>query len=77
MGHMVLFNLGLFPDLVAAVQGLNCPLNLVSPINAGAAAMLISLILVPVVSLFTKKQPEDELEQIFSCIQKEKKAKAK
>ena len=35
------------PDLVAAVQGLNCPLNLVSPINAGAAAMLISLILVP------------------------------
>ncbi len=77
VGHMVLFNLGLFPDLVAAVQGLNCPLNLVSPINAGAAAMLISLILVPVVSLFTKKQPDEELEQIFSCIKKEKKAKAK
>lgn len=58
--HMFLFSLGLFPDLVAAVKALNCPLNLLSPINAGAFAMLFGLILVPIVSLFTKK-PEDAI----------------
>lgn len=58
--HMFLFSLGLFPGLVAAVQSLNCPLDLLSPINAGAFAMLFSLVLVPVVSLFTKK-PEDKI----------------
>ena len=57
---MFLFSLGLFPGLVAAVQSLNCPLDLLSPINAGAFAMLFSLVLVPVVSLFTKK-PEDKI----------------
>ena len=38
-----------------------------SPINAGAAAMVISLIVVPVVSLLTKKPDGDSIDQIFSC----------
>ena len=38
-----------------------------SPINAGAFTMLVSLILVPVVSLVTPKMSEKEVENIFTC----------
>jgi len=38
-----------------------------SPINAGAIAMLISLVVVPLVSTFTKKQDAARIEEIFSC----------
>ena len=41
-----------------------------SPINAGVLAMVGGLILVPIVSLFTKKQEEGKIEEIFSCYQK-------
>lgn len=37
-----------------------------SPINAGAIAMVLGLILVPIVSLFTK-QPDINIDSIFSC----------
>ncbi|MBQ7792720.1 MAG: sodium:solute symporter [Clostridia bacterium] len=43
------------------------PVMLQSPINAGVVAMLGGLVIVPIVSLFTKKQDSQELEQIFSC----------
>ena len=38
-----------------------------SPINAGAIVMLIGFALVPIVSIFTKKQEKTELDSIFSC----------
>lgn len=38
-----------------------------SPINAGAAAMVASLIVVPVVSLITPKMDEERLDRIFHC----------
>ena len=38
-----------------------------SPINAGVLAMLAGLVLVPIVSLFTKKQPAEITEKMFSC----------
>ena len=43
------------------------PALLRSPINAGAFCMLAGLILVPVVSLFTKKPDAKHIEQVFSC----------
>ena len=38
-----------------------------SPINAGAAAMIAGLIVVPIVSLFTKKMDEGEIKFVFDC----------
>ena len=38
-----------------------------SPINAGAAAMLAGLVIVPVVSLITPKMDEKEVESVFEC----------
>ena len=42
-----------------------------SAINAGAAAMVLSLIVVPVVSLLTPRMPKARLTEIFSCYQEE------
>ena len=41
-----------------------------SPINCGVFVMLAGLILVPVVSLFTKKPDEEKVEQMFDCYNK-------
>ena len=38
-----------------------------SPINAGAAAMIAGLIVVPIVSLFTKKMDDGEIRFVFDC----------
>ena len=38
-----------------------------SPINAGAAAMIAGLVVVPVVSLLTPKMKKDKIEEIFQC----------
>ena len=43
------------------------PALLRSPINAGAFCMLAGLVLVPVVSLFTRKPDHDLVEGAFSC----------
>ena len=43
------------------------PALLRSPINAGAFCMLAGLVLVPVVSLFTKKSNADHIQQVFAC----------
>ncbi len=43
------------------------PPILQSPINAGAFCMLAGLVIVPAVSLFTKKQDKQRLEEIFAC----------
>ena len=43
------------------------PAYLQSPINAGAAAMLIGLVLVPAVSMFTRKPEAKLIEDVFAC----------
>lgn len=42
-----------------------------SPINAGVLAMVAGLIIVPVVSLFTRVKDKDEVEKMFNCYEKE------
>ena len=41
-----------------------------SPINAGAAAMIAGLIVVPVVSLITPKMNKDTMNEVFSCYER-------
>ena len=43
------------------------PTVLQSPINAGAFAMVAGLVLVPIVSLFTKKPDKKWVEATFAC----------
>ena len=69
IAHMVLFSLNLFPSLVESVKALGCPLNLLSPINAGAIAMIISIIIVPVVSCFTKAPDKDIVDNAFKALE--------
>lgn len=68
--HMVLFSLNIeaFSSLKQAVIDLDCPLNLLSPINAGAFAMIVSLIVVPVVSCFTKAPEDKVVDNAFSSL---------
>lgn len=66
--HMFVFSLGFFPELTAAAAGLK--LNMASPINAGAIAMLAGLVIVPVVSKFTSNSDQTELEKAFDCYRK-------
>ncbi|MBE6733507.1 MAG: sodium:solute symporter [Ruminococcaceae bacterium] len=47
------------------------PTVLQSPINCGVVAMLGGLIIVPLVSLVSKKPKAEETEQIFACYNKE------
>lgn len=67
---MFIFNLGFFPELTKAAASL--PLNLASPINWGAIAMIAGLIAVPIVSLFTKNKKQADINKIFNCYKKEK-----
>lgn len=46
------------------------PTLLQSPINCGAFAMLASLVIVPVVSLFTPKLSKEKVDEAFSCYDK-------
>jgi len=66
--HMIIFSLGFFPEATKAAAQLK--LNMASPINAGAIAMLFGLILVPIVSGITKNSDQAELEKAFECYSK-------
>lgn len=66
--HMFLFGFGWFPELTKAAASL--PLNMASPINAGAICMILSLIIVPLVSAFTKVKDTAYVDQVFECYQK-------
>lgn len=63
--HMILFGFGLFPELAAKAASFK--LNLASPINAGAISMIISILCVPLVSLFTKAPDEKLTGKVFEC----------
>ncbi len=53
------------------------PTIMQSPINCGAIAMLVGLVLVPVVSWVTPKMDKDFMEQTFSCYNKTTEVKQK
>ena len=65
--HTALFLMGWFPELTKAVASLPIPFTLTSPLNAGAFCMLFGLVLCPVVSAFTQKQDEKQINKIFAC----------
>lgn len=46
------------------------PALLQSPINAGAVTMLAGLVIVPAVSLFTKRLPREQVDAMFACYEK-------
>lgn len=48
-----------------------------SPINCGVIAMLAGLVIVPVVSIVTKKMNKEKVDEIFSCYEKEVKVSVK
>ena len=68
--HMILFGFGFecFNGLVADIKALELPFNILSPINAGVISMLLSLIIVPVVSSFTKPPKKEIVDDIFASI---------
>lgn len=68
--HMTLFSFGIsaFDGIKQAIIDLDCPLNLLSPINAGAFAMIVSLLVVPIVSSFTKAPEEKAVNDAFSSL---------
>lgn len=68
--HMTLFGFGFdaFAGLTETVKSWELPINLLSPINAGVFSMLISLIIVPIVSKFTRKPDDDVVENAFSSL---------
>ncbi len=70
--HMFIFSLGFFPEATKAAAALK--LNMASPINAGAIAMIAGLIIVPVVSAFTKVKDPELAERIVSDCEKQLKA---
>lgn len=71
VASMVLFNLGLFPELTAKAASFSIGgygFNLASPVNWGAITMILGLIEVPVVSAITgAKKAEKESEELFEC----------
>ncbi|MBQ8298244.1 MAG: sodium/solute symporter [Ruminococcus sp.] len=68
--HMTLFGFGIeaFSGLTETVKSWDLPLNILSPINAGAFAMLVSIIEVPIISRFTKKPDDAVVENAFSSL---------
>ena len=62
--HLILSNGALFGHSFTFPTGL--PINLASPINAGAFAMLFGLILVPIVSWMTPKIKKDVIDNAFA-----------
>ncbi|MGN0579365.1 MAG: sodium:solute symporter [Ruminococcus sp.] len=68
--HMIVFgmNFEAFSGIKQAVIDMNLPLNILSPINAGVFAMLLSVIEVPLISCFTKKPEKDVVENAFKAL---------
>ncbi len=67
LGQLSLLHCG---DAVQHLRGLPLSSSAQSPINAGAFCMLAGLVIVPVVSLFTRKPDPVLVEDTFSCYNK-------
>lgn len=71
--HTALFSMGWFPELTEAVSALGWKLNIMSPLNCGAFTMLSSLIICPLISLFTMKKDGSDTKNAdaaFECYNK-------
>jgi SSS family solute:Na+ symporter len=70
LAHMCIFSF--FPEHFTGLidWAKSLPLNLASPINAGAILMILSIVLVPLVSLFTKPCDQKTVDEAFSAYQK-------
>ncbi len=70
--HMFLFSMNIeaFSGIRQSVVDLNLTINILSPINAGAFAMLVSIIEVPVISAFTKQPDKKVVDNAFSVFGK-------
>ena len=66
----VSFLFGCIIMILNMIWGSHFPALLQSPINCGAFAMAAGLILVPIVSLFTKKPDPQLIEDTFACYDK-------
>ena len=42
-----------------------------SPINAGVLSMVAGLVIVPIVSLFSKVKEKDSVDKMFSCYERQ------
>ncbi len=72
--HTALFSMGWFPQITEAVSNLNWKINIMSPLNCGAFTMLSSLIICPLVSMFTMNKDGSDLknaELAFECYKSE------
>ena len=61
--HLILASMGL-------LSGTFLGFTVASPVNLGASTMVISLIVVPIVSLITPKMKKSDVDRIFSCYEK-------
>ncbi|HAG12635.1 MAG TPA: sodium:solute symporter [Ruminococcus sp.] len=70
VAHMCIFTF--FKDSFAGFVkwAASLPLNLASPINAGALLMILSIVLVPVISMFTKPCEQKTVDNAFAAYQK-------
>jgi SSS family solute:Na+ symporter len=70
LAHMCVFTF--FKDSCAGIVkwAASLPLNLASPINAGALLMILSIVLVPVISAFTKPCEEKTVSEAFAAYNK-------
>ena len=70
MAHMCIFSF--FPTHFTGIVNWakSLPLNLASPINAGAILMILSIVLVPIISAFTKPCDKEKGEDAFSAYAK-------
>ena len=70
VSHMCIFTF--FKDSFGGVikWAASLPLNLASPINAGALLMILSIVLVPVISAFTKPCEKETVDNAFAAYNK-------
>ncbi|MBP5605940.1 MAG: sodium:solute symporter, partial [Ruminiclostridium sp.] len=61
--HLILASMGM-------LSGTFLGFTVASPVNLGAFTMVISLIIVPIVSLITPKLKKEDVDRIFSCYEK-------
>ena len=53
------------------------PTILQSPINCGAFAMVAGMVIVPLVGLFTKRPPKEQIDEAFACYERKHEISAK
>jgi len=68
--HMCIFSF--FPENFTGIinWAKSMPLNLASPINAGALLMICSIVIVPLISLFTKSCEKETVDNAFAAYEK-------